>query len=513
MSRDWRYPAELDTATVGGQRGIDRYQWRVILVAAVVFTVLLAGMGWRSAPSWSPVACAVLVVSCIAAFVRPSAGVYLIVVLTMIGDSIIWPWWPFTKNLSSRESILFVNDAVIVNPLELVMLVTFFSFFVRRMANPLWRFRRDALFAPIMVFTGFVVAGFLRGQASGADRRIAIFEGRSLFYIAVIYVLVTNLFWSRTAISAAAPADVHGDRHPERVRAEVLRRSAGREEGGDRGAGRARQCRAHGRRRRVPDGPGPDARNPRRVMGIVVMTPTILTAFFLSERRAAMVALFIGIAVVAYFTYHRRRRAFWFFVPVAVILGSGFVAATWGADGAIGLPAQAVQSVIAPDALGAAEQSSNIYREVEALNLNLTIRADPIAGVGFGRTFSVFYPMPDISFYEFWAFKPHNSILWIWLKMGFLGFVSMWFMFGRAIQHGTRAALQVVPRNQALYVATAVASLVMILVYSYVDIGWDSRSTVLTGVCFALCSSFASARDTRGSERARSHTHLATAGR
>ena len=55
-----------------------------------------------------------------AAFLRPTFGIYLIVFFTMVGDFVTMPWWPFTKNMSSRESIFFVNDQLILNPLELL---------------------------------------------------------------------------------------------------------------------------------------------------------------------------------------------------------------------------------------------------------------------------------------------------------------------------------------------------------------------------------------------------------
>ena len=47
--------------------------------------------------------------------------------------------------------------------------------------------------------------------------------------------------------------------------------------------------------------------------------------------------------------------------------------------------------------------------------------------------------MPDISFFEFWEYIPHNNVLWIWIKIGFFGFVAMLFMFGRGVQLGARS--------------------------------------------------------------------------
>ena len=495
MAGDWRYPAELDVDAVRDQGAMEVNQRRILIGGAIAFTMLLAAMGYRSAPEWTPVAFAVFVVTLVGAFVRPTLGVYLIVILTMIGDGIIWPWWPFTKNMSSRESILFVSDGLFISPLELVMISALFSFFLRRLVDPAWTFRRGVLFTPIMVFTTFVVFGFLRGAASGGDRRIAIFEGRALFYIPLVYVLLTNLFRTRQqyqrlvmlvmvtlGVLSVFALQYYRDLDPEeKALLEELGEHASALHMGLLIVFLFALYLFKGR-------------HSTRWL-ILALTPAVVAAVLISQRRAAMIAILVGIAVVTFFTYFRRRRAFWFFTPTAVVLLSGFVAATWNAQGTLGILAQSVKSVIAPEQLSAADLSSSLYRDIEALNIYETIRANPLLGVGFGRPFTVYYQMPDISFYEFWAYRPHNSVLWIWLKMGIVGFGVTMFMVLRTIQHGARAALELASRREAIYVVLGVAYIVMALVFSYVDIGWDGRTLVLFAVAMALCADYVHAVD------------------
>ena len=90
-------------------------------------------------------------------------------------------------------------------------------------------------------------------------------------------------------------------------------------------------------------------------------------------------------------------------------------------------------------------------------------------------------PLPDISFFEFWEYLPHNSVLWVWLKIGFFGFVAMLFLFARAVQHGTRSALSVRTPSTPRSSSSACHYVVMFLVFAYVDIAWDIRSTVFLG--------------------------------
>jgi O-antigen ligase len=226
-------------------------------------------------------------------------------------------------------------------------------------------------------------------------------------------------------------------------------------------------------------------------------------AYILSQRRAAMIALFVGVFILICILYQRRRRAFWFFAPATVLVGLGFVLATWNAAGAIGLPAQAVKTVLFPDQLADADTSSDLYRKLEASNLYFTIQQNKVFGLGFGQKFLQPIAMPDISFFEFWEYIPHNNVLWLWVKMGFLGFAATLFMFGRAVQLGARSIALVGTNDHAAFVAVGLTYVVMFLVFAYVDIAWDPRSTVFLGLAMALCADFVQAHDVDAERRRR----------
>src|SRR5215207_766815 len=81
----------------------------------VVGLVVLAAVGTRvssASPTWSAVAFLMLLIACAAAIVRPITGVYVSVFFTLVGDSSTAPWWPFIKNFSSRESLMYVADGL-----------------------------------------------------------------------------------------------------------------------------------------------------------------------------------------------------------------------------------------------------------------------------------------------------------------------------------------------------------------------------------------------------------------
>jgi hypothetical protein len=463
----------------------------------VVGLVVLAAVGTRvssASPTWSAVAFLMLLIACAAAVVRPITGVYVSVFFTLVGDSSTAPWWPFIKNLSSRESLMYVADGLSINPLEIVLASTILGFVLNRLVNPTWAFVRGSLFWPVLTFAFFVVVGFGYGQVTGGgDRRVAIFEARPLFYVPIIYLLVTNLFTTRrhyqqlliasfvaiTIQSYFALLYYRGLTSEEREELESLADHAST---------------VHMNVLFVCFLALALLGTARRWRWMLLPLLVIVGyAYVVSQRRAAMVALFIGIGVVCLFTYFKRRRAFWVFAPAFTIIMIGVIAATWNAEGFIGLPAGAAKSVIAPDDVSAEDRSSDIYRQLEAFNLWFTIRDSPATGVGFGHKFLIARSMPDISAFEFWEYIPHNAMLWIWLKMGFLGFVATLYMFGRTIAAGAASIFRLERPLEVVTVLAGLAYVVMFMVFAYVDIAWDIRSTVFLGVCLALCADFVKA--------------------
>jgi hypothetical protein len=474
----------------------DQYRWWGMFATLMTFALVVGGIGFVTSPRPFSVALVVLVLAVLACSLRPRIGVYVIVSLTLIGDIVTTAWWPFTKNLSSKESILYLTDSVSINPLEIMLLATTVSWLLQRLVDPTWRFKRGALFTPMMVFAGFVIFGFLRGKFLGSgDTRIALFEGRPLLYLPLVYILITNLLTTRRqyklllllAFSAVAIQSIFALTYYNSLsdeKREVLESLSEHSATIHMNAVFVfllalllLKCRKELR------------------WYVALLIPPVLWAYLLSQRRAAMIALFVGVAVLAAVLFYRRRRMFWFFTPTAVIVGLGYILATWNASGALGLPATAVKTVLFPNQLGAADQGSDQYRRIEAYDLWFSINQQKVLGVGFGQKFLHPIRLPDISFFEFWEYIPHNSVLWIWLKTGFFGFVAMLFLFGRAMQLGARSVLAVRSAEHAAIVIAGVTYAVMFLVFAYVDIAWDVRSTVFLAVAFALCGDFALARD------------------
>lgn len=482
--------APADVTDVATQLRHDRTRWWQLFVAMLVLTLVTGAIANGTAPGAFSLAFLVLVLSCIAAVLRPAIGVYVIVTLSLIGDAATTPWWPFTKNMSSEESLFYVADGVSITPLEVVLGVTYASVVLRAIAVPGWTFVRGRLLTPLLLFGAMLLFGFGKGYLTGHDRTVALFEIRPLLYIPLLYILMTNVFTSQRqyrlafilAMVAVGVQSVFALSYWQSLPAverELLES--------------------------LSEHTASLTMNLLFVflLGLVVfkgarwkrwaLVPLIVPvvwAYILSQRRAGMVALFVGFVVMFAVLLVRDRRLFWRVAPPTALCTALLIAVTWNASGALGLPATAVKTVLFPGQLDEADMRSNLYRELEAFNLWFTIRQSPITGFGFGQPFLIIRPMPSITFFEYWQFLPHNSVLWIWIKTGYLGFVSMLYLFARTIQRGARAAQRTSTRDDTALVTAALAFTVMFLVFAYVDIAWDIRPAIMLALCFALCADF-----------------------
>ena len=142
--------------------------------------------------------------------------------------------------------------------------------------------------------------------------------------------------------------------------------------------------------------------------------------------------------------FYRRRRAFWFFAPTAIVARPRLRrSATWNAGGAVGLPAQAVKTVLFPDQLGAADRSSDLYRQIEAFDLWFTIQQNPVTGVGFGQKFLQPSRCPTSASSSSGSTSRTTRCCGSGSRWASSASSSMLFLFARAVQLGARSVLPV----------------------------------------------------------------------
>lgn len=482
-------------ADVGFQRREQRRRDRTFRVVVLFTTLVFGAIAFITAGTPMVLALAILLITATVALSRPILGVHLLIFLTLLGDPATAPWWPFSKNLSSRESIMFVNDGLSVTPLELLLATLYLACLVPAIARRGWQFHGGALVRPMLLVSVFLFLGLVRGY-SGGNLDIALFEFRPLLYLVAVYFLIVNLFTKRAyyhqamwvAMVATAGQSLLslnyylGLSEVDREGLESLSEHSATVQ--------MNALFVFGLALVAFNG----SRLQRRLIGVLAI-PVAYT-FLLSQRRAAMVALFAGGVLLLVALFQRRRAVFWTIAPFVVGISVAFLGATWNAGGIIGLPASAVKSVFFPAELTAANVSSDQYRQVEAINIWFTIRSSPLFGLGFGQPFSVVAPMPNISFFVYWQYLPHNSVLWLWIKTGFLGFVTIMYTIGRAVFSGARSLRQVSTPHEVALVLVGVSYVVMFTIFAYVDIAFTARTAVFLALCMAICADFGQAEPT-----------------
>ena len=131
--------------------------------------------------------------------------------------------------------------------------------------------------------------------------------------------------------------------------------------------------------------------------------------------------------------FHRRRRAFWFFAPTALVLGIGYVAATWNATRRARAAGAGREDGAVP---GPARRGGPELRPVPEDRGVRPLVHDPCragdSGVGFGQKFLQPSRCRTSASSSSGSTSRTTRCSGSGSRSGFLGFVAMLFMFGRA---------------------------------------------------------------------------------
>jgi 4-amino-4-deoxy-L-arabinose transferase-like glycosyltransferase len=226
-----------------------------------------------------------------------------------------------------------------------------------------------------------------------------------------------------------------------------------------------------------------DRRGPLRRTATGLL-PFVVIADLANARRTAwliIAAAVITILVVSFRTLSHRRtfvvRAF-----VILLVGSAlYLPAYWNHDGGtLAQPARAVHSQVSPDAR---DQSSNLYRQQENLNLVINIKSAGVLGTGFGIPIAYVAQIANISSIDpMIAYIPHNGLLWIWLRMGLQGEIVFWCLISVALVRACRLAL--VKDQRLAMIGTLVAcALVSYVIEGYEDLGFGQLRIAIAMGC------------------------------
>ncbi|MEO8973077.1 MAG: hypothetical protein ABI406_15940 [Ktedonobacteraceae bacterium] len=412
-----------------------------------------------------------------------------VIVLAIVASIVAWPVIGFYMIAASallvESEALIVNgkplyslyvfywppryDGLIERPIGFLILFIFFVLICHRFVKRERLLYGGELFYPFLLFLLCVAYGVIHGLTSGGNLKIIVLEVRPFWYLFLSYLLAYNLITSKkhvrlflwlVILSAGIKALegvyiyavlYHGsllDHHEIMAHEEsfffiaiillvVL------------------FC-LHYRYR------------PQLYAALAILPPLIV-ATVANQRRADYLALLIGILVawiLVFIVKPRARKWLAITLLITIILGVGYVAAFYKSSGSIGEPARAVVTVFYPDAT---EEASNLYRNIENYDLKYTLRLNPM-GMGFGKEFLNPIPLPNILILDpYYLYIPHNTIYWVWMRLGPIGFGAFWYLIGAIIVRGCIIARRLRDRYLQLVAIFVVSVTVMEIIVAYAD--------------------------------------------
>lgn len=372
---------------------------------------------------------------------------------------------PFFWNISTAGQTYGAGNALgglVFSFAEIIIVMGWLAWIVRAIAKREFRFERGAFFWSIMAYIGMVVFGYVHGRTTGGDSTMALYEVRAQFHFIAIYILTANLITKRehvypllwAAVIGAGVKGMMGSFNYFAMGGNVS------EEG----------IMSH-----------EDSLYFNVLFFILFLTimsqsdrklkiaswlllPTTLLAALGNQRRsgiAAFIIAFIPLVPMLWVILEQRRPQVLRFAIVFFLLGSIYMPIAWNGQGAWALPARSIRSQSDPNGRDAA---SDYYRLAENGNLKFTRDLSPWYGFGYGKPFVELYQLATVST-DFLKFMPHNSVLWVWMRLGNIGFYLFLMMFATIIIKGCQMLKAV--QNPLLQTIGALGVLVPLMVFTF----------------------------------------------
>jgi hypothetical protein len=230
-------------------------------------------------------------------------------------------------------------------------------------------------------------------------------------------------------------------------------------------------------------------RGRKRSFLVALVLPLLLAGMVANGRRLVWVELAAGIAAVVALTpwSTAKRTALRSAIATSPLL-LAYGLAGWSSSAAVFQPVHVLRSVVDSKA-----DPSTLWRDLENYDLFYTLRHNPVLGTGYGHGYTEIVWLPDVSSaYALYRFLPHNSILGLWAYGGFVGFTALWTMLIVGLFLAARAYRYAVTVDDRTVALTAVAIVVVYLVYCYGDLGLGTWTSVfMVAPAFAIASKLA----------------------
>jgi hypothetical protein len=312
---------------------------------------------------------------------------------------------PFFANFNNS-----IGVPLPTNPVECMMGLMGATFLLNLVVTRRFTFQRHPFQLPVLVFAGMLIAFVAKGIGTGGVANIAIWEVRALFYMVLAYFVGSQLVREhadvvRNTWCIFIPMAIKGFQGVWRYIVDL---------GGSMGDVPVLTSFVLTVALMLFEGE----------KGMVKFTlwtmPTTLITFIFSLRRVAWGCLIFGLVMLFVYLPKPKKMIFVKILLPLIPVMALYFAAFWNKTTGPGMLVQQVRSIFGEDATGE-EDSSNTYRDDEKVNLIYTIKQHPL-GRGFGQKYLIVVHLDEVDF-PLWDYIPHNCILWLWAKTGFIGMV------------------------------------------------------------------------------------------
>jgi hypothetical protein len=213
------------------------------------------------------------------------------------------------------------------------------------------------------------------------------------------------------------------------------------------------------------------------------LLPFVVIADLGNTRRTAWLIAGVGLVLLfltAWIRLHDRRPLLRKLGLVVLAAGLVYFPLFWNSYGALGQPARAFRSAVAPSGR---DKQSDQYRTLEDANLALNIKRSTPLGLGFGVPIDYAIPIVDLSnLTHLIKFVPHDGLLYVWMRLGILGAVVFWWLIALGLYSGGRL-LRLMDRRVALFGAFVICAIAAYLIQGTYDYGlYWFRMAIFIGV-------------------------------
>lgn len=419
---------------------------------------------------------------------------------------------PFFQDIATWTHI----KGIAISIADIFMALLLVATLVAGLADRTFRFNKGSLMRPLGLYMTMILVAEVHGLTSGGNSNTSLWEIRGQAYLLIAYLLTCNIIKTRRQVDMLiwiilVGTGLRGVQGVWRYRVTYHGSLAGVESIFPHEQSfffnafltLAAILFVYGGSRRM-----------KRI--VLFFLPFVMVSSLANQRRTGILALVIGMAVLLLITaiaHPARRRIVVAIVLILAIVAPPYYLAFQHSNGMLGEIAHALSSITSPDTRDA---GSNLYRINEDKDILATMKSSTtsmLIGYGFGKTMLVPYPLADISqIYVWWNVMPHDSILWVWMRLGTVGYALLWFMIGTAIIQAARLMRRL---NDPYLKGLALWIILMIIqqvIFAYLDLQWTNyRNLIVIGMLFALISRLATFVQHDDASDAPSHGEQATA--